>query len=181
MGPTWGPPGPLDPRWAPCWPHETCYRGGQIDMPMVKSSLCKHVSGGLDHMNKYWSLPNQRPCFFFSAWILKIPSTPKYKKCIATAVCLTQTMLKLRLPTVILSQSLHRYVHENCRFAWNGCFYEKGTWSLNTFKWEVDIHKQLRLLFKVGCSHLNQNCLTKLPLKLRQGSVTTCHSWTWIW
>ena len=69
--------GPLGPRWAPCWPHEPCYHGGQIDMPMFKSSLCKHASGGLDHMNKYWSLPNQRPCFFFSAWILKIPSTPK--------------------------------------------------------------------------------------------------------
>ena len=24
MGPTWGPVGP---RWAPCWPHETCYQG----------------------------------------------------------------------------------------------------------------------------------------------------------
>ena len=24
MGPAWGPVGP---RWAPCWPHETCYQG----------------------------------------------------------------------------------------------------------------------------------------------------------
>ena len=24
MGPPWGPPGP---RWAPCWPHGTCYLG----------------------------------------------------------------------------------------------------------------------------------------------------------
>ena len=24
MGPTWGPSGPAGPRWAPCWPHETC-------------------------------------------------------------------------------------------------------------------------------------------------------------
>ena len=25
--PTWGPPGPVGPRWAPCWPHEPCYQG----------------------------------------------------------------------------------------------------------------------------------------------------------
>ena len=22
-----GPPGPVGPRWAPCWPHEPCYQG----------------------------------------------------------------------------------------------------------------------------------------------------------
>ena len=26
-GPTWGPPGPIGPGWAPCWPHE------QVDSP----------------------------------------------------------------------------------------------------------------------------------------------------
>ena len=31
MGSTWGPPGahlgPASPRWAPCWPHKSCYQG----------------------------------------------------------------------------------------------------------------------------------------------------------
>ena len=27
MGPTWDPPGPVGPRWAPCWLHEPCYQG----------------------------------------------------------------------------------------------------------------------------------------------------------
>ena len=27
MRPTWGPPGSFGPRWAPCWPHESCYQG----------------------------------------------------------------------------------------------------------------------------------------------------------
>ena len=27
MGPTWAHLGPVDPRWAPCWPHEPCYQG----------------------------------------------------------------------------------------------------------------------------------------------------------
>ena len=27
MGPTWGPPGPVGPRWAPCSPHVHCYQG----------------------------------------------------------------------------------------------------------------------------------------------------------
>ena len=27
MGPTWGPPGPCRPGWAPCWPHEPYYQG----------------------------------------------------------------------------------------------------------------------------------------------------------
>ena len=27
MGPTWGPSGATEPRWAPCWPHELCYLG----------------------------------------------------------------------------------------------------------------------------------------------------------
>ena len=27
MGPTWAQLGPTGPRWAPCWPHETCYLG----------------------------------------------------------------------------------------------------------------------------------------------------------
>ena len=27
MGPTWGPPGSVGPRWAPCWPREPCYQG----------------------------------------------------------------------------------------------------------------------------------------------------------
>ena len=27
MGPTWAHLGPVGPRWAPCWPHETCYEG----------------------------------------------------------------------------------------------------------------------------------------------------------
>ena len=25
--PTWGPPGPVGPRCAPCWPHEPCFQG----------------------------------------------------------------------------------------------------------------------------------------------------------
>ena len=27
MRPTWDPPGPIEPRWVPCWPHELCYQG----------------------------------------------------------------------------------------------------------------------------------------------------------
>ena len=27
MGPTWAHLGPTGPRWAPCWPHESCYLG----------------------------------------------------------------------------------------------------------------------------------------------------------
>ena len=27
MGPTWAHLGPVGPRWAPCWPHDPCYRG----------------------------------------------------------------------------------------------------------------------------------------------------------
>ena len=27
MGPTWAHLGPVGPRWAPCWPHESCYQG----------------------------------------------------------------------------------------------------------------------------------------------------------
>ena len=27
MGPTWVSPGSRRPRWAPCWPHESCYQG----------------------------------------------------------------------------------------------------------------------------------------------------------
>ena len=27
LGPTWGPLGPVGPRWAPCRPHEPCYQG----------------------------------------------------------------------------------------------------------------------------------------------------------
>ena len=27
MGPTWDPPRPIGPRWAPCWPREPCYQG----------------------------------------------------------------------------------------------------------------------------------------------------------
>ena len=30
MWPIWGPPGSCRPRWAPCWPHESCYRGWQV-------------------------------------------------------------------------------------------------------------------------------------------------------
>ena len=27
MGQTWANLGPVGPRWAPCWPHESCYQG----------------------------------------------------------------------------------------------------------------------------------------------------------
>ena len=27
MGPTWAHLDPVSPRWAPCWPHESCYQG----------------------------------------------------------------------------------------------------------------------------------------------------------
>ena len=35
MGPTWGPLGPVGPRWAPCWPHEPCYQGSYVFLVMV--------------------------------------------------------------------------------------------------------------------------------------------------
>ena len=37
MGPTWGPPGTVSPRWAPCWSHEPCYQGC-VEFPHLYSA-----------------------------------------------------------------------------------------------------------------------------------------------
>ena len=66
MGPTWGPLGPVGPRWVPCWPHESCYRGYVLDRSLSLSlfpclsfsvSLLCQVSHSVFPLWKHWVLP----------------------------------------------------------------------------------------------------------------------------
>ena len=53
MGPTWGPPGPIGPRWAPCWPHE------QVDSP--------HKGPLIPKAFQYHDALMDLPCLHFQA------------------------------------------------------------------------------------------------------------------
>ena len=40
MGPTWGPSGDDRTQVGPIWPHEPCYLGGSLWIPLTKSQWC---------------------------------------------------------------------------------------------------------------------------------------------
>ena len=56
MGPTWGPLGPVGPRWAPCWPHEPCNQCGSdtfgISQGKIASTYCVYYFYERDHSIK---------------------------------------------------------------------------------------------------------------------------------
>ena len=43
MVPTWGQLEPTGPMWAPCWPHELCYLGNHVQIPILTNSLLSMI------------------------------------------------------------------------------------------------------------------------------------------